>query len=95
MGTSYFMTNWTPRASNQLGAPDSPRPRVGLHAGVVTFTFRASPGTAPTGWSIRTIWGRRVWTALPGTPRAGPEGNLQVQTGLGVAPQRFFRLRLL
>jgi hypothetical protein len=93
VGSTSFMTNWTPRLPNRVGAPPSPR--------IQTLTFT----DGVLGFTISSIAGRSYvveyadelaasgWTALgPAHPARGD--FLAIELPLGGQPQRFYRIRL-
>ena len=87
------MTNWTPRASNRLGAPDAPT--------ILAFSF----GEGVLHVTLGTTAGRSyiveysddlsaaVWTPL-GPPHPATGSALALDLNVGPQPQRFFRIRL-
>jgi hypothetical protein len=97
VGTAYFMTNWTPRASNQLGLPPEPHIlAITSEPSALHFTISAVPGRsyqvefknsldAPSWLPIGA-----VRTALSGSQAL----RLEFDVNLGPEPQRFFRIRL-
>ena len=92
VGTSFYMTNWTPRASNRLGLPPAP--------GVVEFTY----GEGVLHFTLSTIAGRSyvveysddlddAWVPI-GLPYTATSGTMALDLNVGPEPQRFFRFRL-
>ncbi len=94
VGTSYFMTNWTPRTSNQLGHPLSPQiTGVAVASGVLTLTMSVSPGRTYV-LEFKDDLGTPAWTLI-GPTRTATGPTLILTENIGSGPQRFFRLRLL
>jgi len=93
VGTSFLMTNWTPRASNRLGAPASPQ--------ITAFTFTANTlrltVSATPGRSYRVEYtddlSAPAWAPIGG-PRTASGLTLTIELTAGIEPQRFFRIRL-
>lgn len=93
VGTSFYMTNWTPRASNRLGAPPAPA--------VLEFTY----GEGVVHLTLGTVAGRSyivedsgdlsdpVWTPV-GSPRTATGATMTFDLNVGPEPQRFFRFRI-
>ncbi|HEU0008690.1 MAG TPA: lamin tail domain-containing protein, partial [Verrucomicrobiae bacterium] len=93
VGSSYLMTNWTPRASNRLGLPPAPRITALTSAsGILRLTVSTTPGR-----SYRVEYnddlGAPTWTALGGV-RAATAETLVLDLNVGPEPRRFFRIRL-
>lgn len=93
VGTSYLMTNWTPRASNHLGLPPTPNiTAITSEPGLLRLTINAIPGR-----SYRTEYKDSLdalaWIPLGGVRTALTE-SLVFDLNLGPEPQRFFRVRL-
>ncbi len=93
VGTSLLMTNWTPRASNQLGLP----------AGVVIVSITSEPGalhvtiqsTPGRGYQLEFKDSLEALEWLPfGNPRTAATSSLVFDVNVGAEPQRFFRVRL-
>ena len=93
VGTSFYMTNWTPCASNRLGLPPVPE--------VLSFSF----GEGALHFTVGTIASRSyvveysddlnapVWTPL-GPPHTATSGTMTLDLNVGPEPRRFFRFRL-
>jgi hypothetical protein len=93
VGTSYHMTNWTPRASNRLGWPASPQiTAFQVEAGVLTLTFSATPGRTYR-VEYKDDLGTLEWTPL-GAAHTAAGDLVTVTEQSGLAPQRFLRVRL-
>lgn len=93
IGGAFSMTNWTPRAANQLGGPPAPRVLSFSHGeGVLSAVLESQPGR---GYSVEAAadLNAPVWVPVGGLFRAS--GNtLAIQINLGPEPHRFFRFRL-
>jgi hypothetical protein len=91
----YFMTNWTPRASNCLGLPPSPElgPVAVQPGGSVSFVFTAIAGRA-----YRVEYADRLeapaWLPL-GVNRIAVGPPIVVIDNRADGPQRFYRVVLL
>jgi hypothetical protein len=93
VGTSFFMTNWTPRASNRLGLPPSPQiTALAVNAGVMTLTFSATPGRSYRA-EYKDDLDAPIWIPFGGVRTASAE-TLTLDLNVGAEPQRFFRIRL-
>ena len=93
VGSSFLMTNWTPRAPNQLGLPAAPViSGVSFNAAEAVLSFQALPGRTyrieytddldTPGW----IEDNATHTAVNGVITVNLPGT--------ALPQRFFRVRL-
>lgn len=91
----YLMTNWSPRASNRLGAP--PAPVVGSLTfqadGTVSFENSAIPGRSyrPEYKDSLTV---PAWTPL-GAILTATQPFLLISDTAPTQPQRYYRVRLL
>jgi hypothetical protein len=93
VGTSHFMTNWTPHASNQLGSPASPKVRVfTVDAGWLTLTFDSTPGRTYR-VEHKADLNAQEWIPF-GEPRRAVGPTLTVEEIIGPEPQQFLRVRL-
>jgi hypothetical protein len=93
VGTSFLMTNWTPRASNRLGPPPSPViTAVNPEPGLLRLTINATPGRSYR-VEYKDSLDALAWTPL-GSPRAALSGFLVFDLNVGPEPQRFFRVRI-
>jgi hypothetical protein len=93
VGSAFSMTNWTPRAANQLGAPAAPRVRSFSYGeGVLSVVVDSLPGR---GYVVEASddLNAPAWTPLAGVFRAAGT-LLTLEVNLGPEPQRFFRIRL-
>jgi hypothetical protein len=90
----YFMTNWTPRASNQLGQPPAPNlaSLVVQADGAVSFQVQVTPNRT-YGVQYTDQLNAPAWTPLGNQTASGP--TLTVLDNLGGQPCRFYRLLLL
>jgi hypothetical protein len=92
IGSGYFMTNWTPRAANQLGLPPAPTVTgIGFNANEAALTFSTVPGRTYR-LEFKDNLAAVEWTLLPAIYVA-TGGTVTVNLGAGL-PQRFFRIRL-
>ncbi len=92
VGTSHFMTNWTPRAANQLGLPPAPAvTSIDFNASEAVLTFTAIRGRTYR-IEFKDSLDAPDWTPLTATQTAAG-GSVTVNLG-GTLPQRFFRIRL-
>ncbi len=92
VGASYFMTNWTPRAANQLGAPPAPAvASIGFRADEAVLTFSALPGRTYR-IEFKDSLDAPEWTPLDATYTA--TSDVVAVNLRGTLPQRFFRIRL-
>ena len=91
----YFMTNWTPHAANQLGAPPAPQlSTITLGAGgAVSFGF---PTLANRAYRVdyKDDLSAPVWTPMS-TNRTASAGTILVDDSLSGKAQRFYRSVLL
>jgi len=91
----YSMTNWTPRASNQLGSPPAPDvASLALQAdGSISFQSRVTPNRT---YSVeyKDQLGAPAWTAL-GAAQTASGSILTVIDKPGSLAQRYYRLVLL
>lgn len=93
VGSVFSMTNWTPRAANQLGAPPAPRVRSFSYGeGVLSVVLDALPGRSYVVEASDDL-NAPAWTPLAGAFRASGT-SLALEVNLGPEPQRFFRVRL-
>jgi len=91
----YFLANWTPRASNQLGQPPAPNV-AGLvlqAGGSISFQVRVTPNRT---YSVqyKDQLSAPAWTPL-GNDQTASGPTLTVIDNLGSQPCRFYRLVLL
>jgi len=92
-GSYYFMTNWTPRASNRLGSPAPAQiTSVLLQGGLVTFTFSGTEARAYR-LEFKDTLAAPAWTELQDVRPVN--GTATLNLTIDPIPQRFFRLRLL
>jgi hypothetical protein len=92
VGTSHFMTNWTPRASNRLGSLSSPQiTSFGLTAGTLQLTITATSGRSYQ-VEYKDQLDATVWQPL-GTAVRAANGALVLSVEVGSQPQRFYRIR--
>lgn len=93
VGTAFFMTNWTPRAPNVLGAPPAPAvTRLTYQPTGVVLTFSGLAGRTYR-IEYKDSLTTPVWT--PDTAYHRAEGGaVTVVLGTGAGPQRFYRVRL-
>jgi len=91
----YFMTNWTPRASNVLGLPVSPQIlTVRLEpAGQVALTFSATPGRSYR-IEFKEDLAAEEWLPL-GQARLAGGTMMMISDALDGHPQRFYRAVLV
>jgi hypothetical protein len=91
----YFMTNWSPRASNRLGAP--PAPQLGQFIqqtnGSVQFTAEVIPGRTYR-IEYKDSLSAPGWTPL-GANRTAADPVITIDDTIGDSPQRFYRMVLL
>ncbi len=93
LGTSFLMTNWTPRAPNQLGAPSAPTvTSVTADSGVLHFNISALPGRSYQ-IEYKNTLDAPVWLPIGGV-QAAVTNSLVLDVPVGPEPQRFFRIRL-
>jgi hypothetical protein len=93
VGSIHFMTNWTPRASNQLGLP--PAPTINAFTsepGTLYFTISALPGRSYQ-VEYKDHLEAPAWLPL-GDARTATTGSLVLDVNIGPEHQRFFRIRL-
>jgi hypothetical protein len=93
--STYFMTNWSPRAANRLGAP--PPPQLGAPMlypdGQLSFQASAIQGrTYQTEFSTNLLV--QPWSPL-GAPYSAPAPVVTISDSVTNGPQRFYRVRLL
>ena len=93
--TLYSMTNWTPRAANQLGTPASPELRgiTLLPGDMVSFEFPALPHRTYR-VDYKDDLGMPAWTPLS-TDRITGGGVIVIQDHIDGRAQRFYRVVLL
>jgi len=93
IGTSYFMTNWTPRASNRLGPPPSPSiAAITVEPGTLHLTVSAIPGRSYR-VEYKDSLDAPAWIPLVGV-HAATTSTLMIDLNIGPEPRRFFRIRL-
>jgi hypothetical protein len=93
VGTSFLMTNWTPRAANQLGPPPAPAVLAVVPGeGALHITLGTSPGRSYVVEYTDDL-SAAIWTAVDSGQRASG-GTLDMELNLGPQPRRFFRFRL-
>jgi hypothetical protein len=93
VGTSFLMTNWTPRASNRLGLPPSPAIiAITAEPGTLHLTISAIPGRSYR-VEYKDSLEAPIWSPLGGVGTALTE-TLTFDVNIGPEPQRFFRVRL-
>ena len=93
VGSIHFMTNWTPRAPNQLGAPPAPAVMgVTTGPGVLHFNISALPGRSYQ-VEYKNSLDAPVWLPI-GSVQAASTNSLVIDVAVGAESQRFFRLRL-
>ena len=93
VGSRHFMANWTPRASNRLGAPTSPQiTAVTLASKVMTLSFSAIPGRTYR-LEYTDDLGAPSWAPL-GEVRTARNETVTLMENIGASPRRFFRVRL-
>jgi hypothetical protein len=93
VGTSYLMTNWTPRASNRLGPPPGPAiTAITSEPGTLHLTISAIPGRSYR-VEYKDSLDAPAWLPLGALLRAVTE-SLVFDLNIGPEPQRFFRVRL-
>jgi hypothetical protein len=87
----YFMTNWTPRAANQLGAPPPPDlTSIAIDAdGLVTMSFRTVPHRTYRLESADDL-NAPVWTPVGGNATSSGD-RLTLTDTMSYGPQRFYR----
>jgi hypothetical protein len=89
----YFMTNWTPRHANQLGAPLSPQLELLLVPNqIATLSFTTTPGHT-YGVQYKDTLSDSTW--LPLATRTASGTLLSVTNDITGRPQRFYRIILL
>lgn len=94
VASTFFMTNWTPHAANQLGVPPSPELlSVDVGEGVISFTLSTIPGRSYVVEASDDL-NVPVWTPVSAAQQATGSA-LAVSVNIGAQPQRFFRFRLL
>jgi hypothetical protein len=88
------MTNWTPRAANQLGLPATPRlgPVAVGSEGLVSLSFSAQPGRSYE-IQAKASLDDPEWTPLAVLAAAG--ARLVFTDQVGGDSQRFYRVVLL
>jgi len=93
VGTGFLMTNWTPRASNQIGMPPAPTVlSFNRGEGVLHVTLGTMPGRSYV-VEFSDDLNAPVWASFGPALRA--TGNtLAFNLNIGPQPQRFFRFRL-
>jgi hypothetical protein len=93
VGTRFLMTNWTPRASNQLGPPPAPQ-ILGITSepGALHFTIGSTAGHRYQ-LEYKESLDAPAWLPIGGT-RTATTGSLGFDVNIGPEPQRFFRVRL-
>jgi len=91
----HFMTNWSPRAGNRLGAP--PAPQLGGFTvqtnGNVQFQATVIPGRTYR-VEYKDSLNAPGWTAL-GANRTAAGATITMGDAIGDRPQRFYRMKLL
>lgn len=93
VGSTYSMTNWTPRAANRLGAPPAPEVlSIDLGEGTLSFTLSTIPGRSYLVESSDDL-NLPSWTSVAVGQRANA-ATMTVVVNVGAQPQRFFRFRL-
>lgn len=91
--TRYFMTNWSPRASNRLGRPPAPQiTALRVEEGLMTMTFSAIPSRTYR-VEVTDDLGAGLWTPVSGFYTAA-NGTVTLSQNVGAAPQMFFRVWL-
>jgi hypothetical protein len=93
--TVHFMTNWTPRAANQIGTPPSPHITAIAFPtdGTVSFTVSAIPGRTYR-VEYKDELNALVWMPL-GDNRVASSPLLTITDTFGGQLQRFYRMVLL
>lgn len=92
VGTSFLMTNWTPRASNQIGLPPSPSfSTVTAEQGTLHLTVHSTPGHRYQ-LDYKDSLDAPAWTPM-GLPRTATTSSLVFEVNIGPEAQRFFRVR--
>jgi hypothetical protein len=92
VGTSFFMTNWTPRAANRLGLPATPRIlSFALEGGQLRLAIEVVTGRS---YRVETTadLGAPVWVPL-GPAHPALAATLVIELTPGPEPQRFLRVR--
>jgi len=93
VGSVHFMTNWTPRAANQLGPPPSPQiVSVVNGSGSLQFTIATTPGRSYR-VEYKDSLDAPAWSPLGVAARA-TNATLVLPVSIGPEPQRFFRIGL-
>jgi len=93
VGTSFLMTNWTPRAANQLGLPPAPHiAAITSEPGTLLFTIQSTAGRRYQ-LEYKDSLDAPAWSPVGG-PRTATTTGLLFEVNLGPEPQRFFRVRL-
>jgi hypothetical protein len=93
IGMGFLMTNWTPRAANQIGAPPAPTVLAfNLGEGVLRFTLGTIPGRSYVVETSEDL-NAPAWAPF-GTAQRATGSSLAFDLNVGPQPQRFFRFRL-
>jgi hypothetical protein len=89
----YFMTNWTPRTANQLGAPLAPQLELLLvPSQIATLSFTTIPGHT-YGVQYKDSLSDSTWQPLAIRTATGEQ--LSVTNDITGRPQRFYRIILV
>jgi Lamin Tail Domain/CotH kinase protein len=93
VGSVHFMTNWTPRAQNQLGLPPAPNVLgITSEPGAVHFTISSVAGRSYQ-MEFKDALDAPAWLPMGG-PRTATGTSLVFDINIGPEPKRFFRFRL-
>jgi hypothetical protein len=93
VGTSFLMTNWTPRASNRLDLPAAPAiTAVTAEPGLLRLTISVTPGRSYR-VEYKDSLDAPAWAPVGG-PRTALSATLVFDLNIGPEPQRFFRVRI-
>ena len=92
--TYYFMTNWSPNATNRLGAPPSPNiaTTITLTNGAFSFGLPAILGRAYR-VEYRNNLGTNVW--IPYATNRSYGGDVSVTDAIGGRKERYYRVVIL
>ena len=94
VGSTYFMTNWTPRQPNRLGLPATPDiTSVAFEPGMLHFTIQATPGRSYQ-LEYTDNLDAPIWIPV-GNVRTAATTSLVLDVAVGAEPHRFFHIRLL
>lgn len=92
VGTSYFMTNWTPRASNRRGLPPAPDiVSLTSEPGTLHLVVTATPGRRYQ-LEYKDSLDALTWAPL-GSGLTARATSLVFDVNIGPEPQRFLRVR--